>query len=143
MKQIFVRCALLTAMGCMAAAVVPAVNAQPLADMQVKIPFEFQVSGKTLPAGTYYVTVEKVYRRVDIRSQEGRTVFVASRPGGETAGKESRLVFHRYGNTCFLSEVLSSRQPFGNALPITKSERALINVAGLQPMVETVAAGSR
>lgn len=143
MKQIFVRCALLIAMGCIAATVVPTVNAQPLADMQATIPFEFQVSGMTLPAGTYYVTVEKVYRRVDIRSQEGRTVFVASRPGGETAGKESMLVFHRYGNTCFLREVLSSRRPFGNALPISKAERALVNVAGLQPVVETVAAGFR
>lgn len=143
MKTLFSHLALLIAMGFVAASVVPTATAQRLPDMRVSIPFEFQAAGKALPAGDYFVTVGHGCRRVDLSSADGHTIFLAGNPSSRVPGERSSLVFHKYGNTYFLHEVLSSRQPYGHVLPTSKDEKALINIAGMHSVVETISAGSR
>jgi hypothetical protein len=142
MKLLFLRVALFIALAVVAASFVTTANAQTSA-FQANVPFAFQVANKTLAAGAYTVDVERVYRRVDLRSAEGRTIFVASNPSGRSADKKSMLVFHRYGDRYFLYEVVSQNAQFAHRLPVSKAERTLTNVAGVQPVVETVVAGSR
>jgi len=143
MRKLFLNLALLMATGFVAASVVPTAVAQNTPDMRVNIPFEFQVEGKTLAAGIYYVTVGTVYRRIDLVSDDGHRLMLSGTPARERNGNISTLVFHKYGDTYFLHEVMSNRQPFGMALPVSKAEKAMINIAGVQPVVETIAAGSR
>lgn len=142
MRKLFLNLALLIATGFVAASVVPSATAQTTPDMRVNIPFEFQVEGRTLAAGTYYVTVGSVYRRMDLRSDDGHTLFLMGNPTGRTPGNMSEMVFHKYGNTYFLHEIVSRRQPFGMVVPASKAEKAMTNIAGM-PVVETIAAGSR
>lgn len=142
MKTVLFHLALLIAMGFVAASVVPTANAQRMPDMRVSIPFEFQAVGKTLPAGDYFVTTGQAYRRVDLTSADGHTLFLAGNPSSRIPGQRNSLVFHKYGNTYFLHEVLSTRQADGYMLPTTKAEKALTNIAGMHPVVETISAGS-
>ncbi|MEO8662107.1 MAG: hypothetical protein ABI693_26820 [Bryobacteraceae bacterium] len=94
-------------------------------------------------SSAYTVDVERGYLRVNLRSVEGRTIFVASNPGGRSADKKSMLVFHRYGDRYSPYEVVSSSAQFAHRLPVLKAERILTNVAGLRSVVGTVVAGSR
>jgi hypothetical protein len=141
MKNLMIHSALLIAIGFVATTAAPLASAQRLADMRVTIPFEFQAAGKTLPAGDYTFTVHSG-SRIDLQSADGRTMFVTSNPTGRTPGEHGAVLFHRYGNTHFLSQVVSTRQQYGLELPVSKAERAYTNIASTAPVLETIA-GSR
>ncbi|MEO8660116.1 MAG: hypothetical protein ABI693_16720 [Bryobacteraceae bacterium] len=141
MKNLMIHSALLIAIGFVATSAAPIASAQHLADMRVAIPFEFQAAGRTLPAGDYTFTVHSG-SRIDLQSAKGNTIFVATNPTGRAPGEYSSVVFHRYGSTHFLSQVVSTRQQYGLELPVSKAERAYTNIASAAPAVETIA-GSR
>jgi hypothetical protein len=115
------------------------VLAAPLAAETVRltanIPFEFMASQRTLPAGEY--SVESLILNAPgimcIRSEDSHYgVFVLSNPLGSPADKtreEARLVFHRYGNQYFLSEVWGGYLHDGLVIPMSKAERALTETA--------------
>lgn len=76
--------------------------------MRVKIPFEFVVGNRTLPAGVY--TLEQKQRILAIDAPKPHTsMFLATeyamRKPNDRIGQ---LVFHRYGTTHFPSEGLDS-----------------------------------
>ena len=142
MRHLLFRVALCIALAVVGASFVTTANAQTAA-FQANVPFSFQAAGRDMPAGMYTVAVERAYRRVDLRSAEGRTTFLASNPSGSVISGKSTLVFHRVGDRYFLREVMSHNAEFGHRLPISRAERILTNVAGLRPVVETVVAGSR
>jgi hypothetical protein len=115
------------------------VLAAPLAAQTVRlkanIPFEFVASQRTLPAGEYSVDSISLSAPsiMCIRSEDSHYgVFVLSSPlggpGYMTRG-EARLVFHRYGNQYFLSEVWGGYLHDGLLIPMTKVERALTETA--------------
>jgi len=139
MKNLMIPSALLIAIGFVATSAAPTAAAQHMADMRVTIPFEFQAAGKTLPAGDYTFTVNSG-SRIDLQSAEGHTIFVTSSPTGRIPGDHGVVVFHRYGSTHFLSQVVSTRQQYGLELPVSKAERAYTNIASAAPVVETIAA---
>src|ERR1041384_7408166 len=97
-----------------------AVSAKPQAANKVvaSIPFEFSVGYKTLPAGEY--TVRVIATAGDgllIQNDDGTdSVFRLSEA---TQGKDkshARLVFHRYGERYFLSEVWNGSDNVGRRL---------------------------
>src|ERR1700736_5726377 len=73
-------------------------------DVVVNVPFAFVAGGTTLPAGHYIVSRQSDSLRIHDRNSQGLFVptHSAQRPEHESA---SKLVFHRYGDTYFLSEV--------------------------------------
>ena len=72
--------------------------------MSVAIPFDFHVGGKTLPAGTYIVHREG--EAIQISDSKGHTAFVISTSVPNPAAKlDNQVVFNRYGDECYLSEV--------------------------------------
>jgi hypothetical protein len=98
--------------------------------LTVDIPFDFQVANQKLPAGKYSVG----------RAQEmsGDTVLqVRSTDGHSTANRFSipivsvktknrgELVFHRYGDQYFLSEIWPAGGGTGRAFLKTRTERDL------------------
>jgi hypothetical protein len=139
-KHFFFHLALLIAAGFVAASVVPAVHAQGVSQMVASVPFDFQVAGKTVPAGEYALSLGAV-GRIDLRTPDRHTLFLMTNPGDMVSGNKSKLVFHRYGKKYFLRSVVSRNQPFSLELPESKEEKDVANVAGLRPVVETVYAG--
>ena len=98
--------------------------------LTVNIPFDFSVSGEKLPAGKYWVS----------RAHEsiGDTVVQIQRADGHTVAnrfsvpivtfktkKQGMLVFHRYDDQYFLSEVWPAGGGTGRAFLKTRAERDL------------------
>ena len=152
MKKTFAKGFITTALLAMAIVVAgKSAQAQSLQyKLTVDIPFEFSVSKQKLPAGKYWVS----------RAQESigdAVLLVQSTDGHSVANHFSipivtfspknrgRLVFHRYGDQYFLSEVWPAGGGTGRAFPTTKAERGLErdarnNVVGAMraPKVEIV-----
>jgi ABC-type uncharacterized transport system substrate-binding protein len=93
--------------------------------IKADIPFPFVVTGATLPAGHYEVSLGN--QVMSITNSNKQTVFVltldAANPSSATSGK---LVFHRYDNTYFLAQVLSANGD-REELQRTPSEEELEN----------------
>lgn len=93
-------------------------------DLVADIPFAFVVAGRTLPPGHYIVS--KLNDNLAIQDRHNHTVFVpahpAQRPENQSA---SKLVFHCYGDTHFLSEVWVGSNSIGRALFPSRVERKL------------------
>jgi hypothetical protein len=94
------------------------------------IPFSFIVGGKTLPAGDY--TVEPNRRDSHkvwlVQSRDGRaSALFATIPvrAGDTQEKTS-LVFNKYGDQYFLSQIWTAGGNSGRELPMLKLERELV-----------------
>jgi hypothetical protein len=104
-------------------------------DVVVNVPFAFVAAGKTLPAGHYIVSRQNDSLRIHDRENWGMFVptHSAQRPAQENS---SKLVFHRYGDTYFLSEVWVGGDVLGRALFITKAERELAERGAEQELAE-------
>ena len=105
--------------------------AQSLA-LRVNIPFEFSAGQHTLPAGTYIV--EKRGDVLLISDGKGNTATILSNGTRNKAYKmESMVVFHRYGDQRFLSEVRWSDSSTARALMETPAERRLAKGIPAEP----------
>ena len=86
--------------------------------LRVKIPFEFHVGAVKLPAGTYIV--QRAGEAIWVNDGNGHTATVLSNAIGNRAAKvDNQLVFNRYLDDCFLSEVRWSE--YSSARGLSKS----------------------
>ena len=109
-----------------AALAATAAFAQDSALLKATVPFAFIAGKQVLPAGQYTVDQGPAAGVLMIRSADGgRTAIVLAQPASSAAPHAASLVFHRYGSTCFLSEVWSPGNG-GSELPPTRRERELI-----------------
>ena len=101
----------------------------PGTSVRAAIPFEFVVQGTTLPAGTYEITrvtdepVGLLIRNVDHRRYQA--MFPTEPLDARRVPNKSWLVFHRYGDTSFLSEVVTAGELRGEELYPSHQERTL------------------
>jgi|SRR5882724_1665356 len=104
------------------------VSAQFQRSKVANIPFSFVVGGRTLPAGEY--TIKPNRRNPEVwlvQSRDGHasaiftTMAVASIEGQE----KSKLVFHKYGDRYFLSQIWSLGDNSGRELLMPRLEREL------------------
>ena len=104
--------------------------AQTPEKITVHAPFEFTVADKTLPAGDYTIT-PLASNRLLIRSDDGREALIATT--FEIEAKESprpaSLVFERYGDRYFLSQILVPSMGFGRELMRSRVEVRLAKTA--------------
>ena len=101
--------------------------------IRVDIPFEFHLADAVLPAGQYEVNVgaHNMQSLVSLdcsasRSQAITTTYPIG--GGADALAEGRLVFNKYGETYFLSQVWSPGYSQGRALNKSKTENEIARV---------------
>ena len=115
----------LVMMAAVAAVVVPAA-ARGADAVRANIPFEFTVAGVTLPAGNYQFENHNMPQAMVVGSldQQAR-VMVVARPAYAPASArvESRVVFNRYGNRCFLAEFWSASNGQGTRVSKSRQER--------------------
>jgi len=93
-----------------------------------QVPFEFIVGEKTLASGEYQLrTVNNAGDALMINNAEARdrAIRFTSPIGHETAKTYARLVFHRYDNRYFLSQVWMSGESVGRELRKSARERAI------------------
>ena len=106
-----------------------AVSAQNPRNLVVNIPFDFTVKGKTLPAGEYIIsrtsTIDEMSLTMQRKDGEGNAIVLTKPINSEERQSESRLVFHRYGERYFLSQVWTSGDALGRELYKTRQEQSL------------------
>ena len=93
--------------------------------VQAKVPFNFAISGRTLPAGKY--TMIPASGQVRIEDAKGRLIarVLANDISGRSAGANGRIIFHCYSDRCFLSELWSPIQDNGRQLLTSRAEADL------------------
>ncbi len=100
-------------------------DAQSTPAVKVNVPFEFSVDGKSLPPGNYTINraSDANPRGLVIRSGGGRTThaFSTQRVESETP-QRVRIVFHRYGDRTFLSQIWASGTSNGHQVNKCKLE---------------------
>jgi hypothetical protein len=114
--------------------------AQSSTPLQANVPFDFIVGNRTLPAGEYKVMNQgPAPGTVMIRTTDGKgSVILLALPLYSVVARHSgKLVFHRYGDTYFLSEIWGPDNE-GRQIPTTNRERELATKAA--PANTTVAA---
>src|SRR6266404_2132797 len=93
-----------------------------------KIPFEFVVGDKSLPAGEYGVrSADGTGQILRITSTEDNqsALRLTSVITCASVPNKAKLVFHRYANRYFLTEVWSAGETRGRQLTKSKQERAM------------------
>jgi len=99
-----------------------AVNAQGV-NLRANIPFNFVVANQALPAG-HYVVRQSDGAILTIQSSDGdksaSTITFAC--GGGKPWQKNELVFHRVGNSYFLSQVQIEGYSEGRELPKNHTE---------------------
>lgn len=102
-----------------------AVPADAQNSVQAKVPFSFVVSGKSLAAGDYTMTLNP--HQVKIEDDRGLIVamVLTNEISGHTVGQTGELVFHCYKDRCFLSQVWSAARENGRQFFAPRAETEL------------------
>lgn len=106
-------------------------NAQSLNyRLTANIPFDFSVSGTKLPAGKYWINRAQLGNGdavVQIRSTDGHENVTRLTIPISTLNpmQDGTLIFHRYGEEYFLSEIWPAGGSTGRELPKSRVEREL------------------
>jgi hypothetical protein len=88
------------------------------------VPFNFTVDGRTLPAGKYTIGNDANSPQILTIAdrKDGVAVMTITIPDSGYAA-DNKLVFHRYGNQYFLSEVRSTNSSMRCHLATSKQEK--------------------
>lgn len=93
------------------------------ADLEASVPFGFYAGKNVLPAGTYTLEVDNAGMVwINREDRRGRAVVGTVGVGGRDFDHQSKLVFHRYGNEYFLSEMWVSGRSTGRKFRRTPRE---------------------
>lgn len=112
--------------------------------MVANIPFEFSVGKTTLPAGEY--SVRKSITNSDVlliqRTDQSASLYVPSNSAvASETPSDSKLVFHRYGDRYFLSQVWTAGNPRGRQLMKSSREKEVaLSARSQKPNQATIVA---
>jgi len=100
--------------------------------MVVDIPFAFTAGNATLPAGEY--RVQKMDRNsavllIHCWDTRASALVITNAAQAKELQAESKLVFNRYGNRYFLSQVWTAGSIRGRQLPISPREKEMPQLA--------------
>ena len=118
-------------------------NAQSDGKLVAHVPFDFYVQGQKLSSGDYTIR--------SLNPRAGQTSLLISRTDGKTqkmvimmpttscaTDGAASIVFNRYGNDYFLSELINPAESFDAKLRMSKQESSLARSVG-NPEKEVVA----
>jgi hypothetical protein len=97
--------------------------------IRATIPFDFSVRGKTLPAGKY--EIKRITDSPDglvirnVNDQHDYAMFETESVEPRKIPNSCEIVFHRYGDSYFLSELLTAGEETGRELAPSRAERQL------------------
>jgi len=94
-------------------------------DVMADIPFPFVVAGQTLPAG-HYILSPATDSALRIQGSAHQGTFVPTNITQRSASDSScKVVFHRYGDSYFLSQIWVTGEARGRELIRSRAEREL------------------
>ena len=99
----------------------------PGTTLRTKIPFDFSIRGKILPAGDY--EIRRVNDEPDvllitgINDRHERAVFNTEPVEARKIPGRGEVEFHRYGDSYFLAEIFTGGEQTGRELRISRQER--------------------
>jgi hypothetical protein len=109
--------------------------AQAQQSMAVNVPFGFVAGNKTLPAGEYTVKISTPTHSLILVSRKDSTAsaFINTNAAvSSTPQAESKLIFNRYGDRYFLSQVWQQGYAQGRQLMKSSREKELALTANLE-----------
>jgi len=94
--------------------------------VRVRVPFEFQIANKTLPAGEYIVSSD--HEQVWLRVYRGDTVAVvqSNRVEQDGGGNTGKVLFNCYEKLCFLSQLWLPDGYGAREILISKTEKQAV-----------------
>ena len=99
-------------------------------EMVADVPFNFTVCTQTMPAGKYKVRpmTSATTNLLLVRSEDGQFAEITCTRDvqGSKRASEGKLIFNRYGNQYFLTELWFSGDLTGNQVLKSEREEALI-----------------
>ena len=95
---------------------------QTMRNVVADVPFSFVVAGRQFPAGHYTVTAASDYC-LWISDSQHRGTYVPIHDSVRSTSEGTKLVFHRYGDTYFLSAVWVSGRTIGRELYRSRAEQ--------------------
>jgi len=107
-------------------------------NMKVNVPFNFIVSGGTLPNGEHTIQgLGTSGNAISIRSADktAKSLVLASRCESLKTPERSKLVFHRYGDRYFLAQIWMAGNNAGHELPTSRRETEVARDYTLQEVV--------
>jgi hypothetical protein len=93
--------------------------------VKANIPFEFSVTGATLPAGAYTIqslTAEGMVLSIRDSDMKAQEMVLAIECESRNDAQQSKLVFHRYGDRYFLAQVWVAGRNLGHRIPKSPRE---------------------
>lgn len=89
------------------------------------VPFNFTVNGTSLPAGSYTISSDSARANVlSIRNrQEKVNIWAVGMVDSNEPGQAGSLVFHKYGDRYFLSDIRYSHSSTKAHFPSSKAEK--------------------
>jgi hypothetical protein len=117
------------AAGCFFGLLAATAHAQlPGTELRATIPFDFSIRGKTLPAGDYEIkriTDTPEVLIISSRVNDEHEIFDTELVEARKTPDRGELIFHRYGDSYFLSEVFAGGEQTGRELPVSRQEKTL------------------
>jgi hypothetical protein len=112
------------------------------AALKANIPFNFVATGKSLPAGEYTIQSLSTSERVLVIRGPEKSAHMVMANACESAkpSDKTKLVFHRYGDRYFLSQIWTAGNSSGAELPQSRREA---EVAMDFPLQEVILIASR
>ena len=104
--------------------------------VKARVPFDFAVAGRQLPAGVYTVERHGTPGMLMLRDAAGhiKTLFQAHPVYTNASAPSPMLVFNKYGDRYFLARVWSAAGP-GAQLNRTKIEKELVAAAPVEQIL--------
>jgi hypothetical protein len=109
-------------------------NAQTVsAELEIKIPFAFEINGRSTPAGQYVVrhTATSAYATVK-HAETGRGFLFDSRRASGIRLLHSNLIFERHANGYVLTQISDKQNGMTLPLPRARSTKESGKVASVQ-----------
>jgi len=102
-----------------------AASAQTI-NVKAKVPFSFAVGSSVLPAGEYSLQSLGLGHALAMRNRDANvTKVVLSNVCQSRTTTNSKLIFHRYGSSYFLSQIWTEGSSLGYEVPISAREKEM------------------
>lgn len=108
-------------------------QAQIIGNLEADIPFQFHVGNTTLPAGRYTIhELEGNLKVLQISSADSKqsALFDVESAQARTTPDKAEMIFNKYGDRYFLSEMFDAGNADGSRLAPSRDEKRAIKDGG-------------
>jgi len=119
--------------------------AQAQESLLVNIPFDFVAGNQTLPAGDYSVQAsgpERTLILIDRKDPAASAIINSNAVVANEIQSQSKLVFNRYGDRYFLSQVWTAGNSRGRQLLKSGREKEMAQVAKIEAQGQVILVAS-